>query len=76
MADRAFWDEQIIAKYGSAPTAEQHMEIINQMIRGSVTEESAPPVALYVVLALIAGSLIGGGFVFLLRRRKKVIPGQ
>ena len=76
MADRVFWDEQIIAKYGSAQTAEQHMEIINQMIRENVIEESAPPVALYVVLTLIAGSLVGGGVVFFLRRRKKVIPGQ
>ena len=76
MADRALWDEQIIAKYGSALTTEQHLEIINQMIRENVIEETAPPIALYVVLALIAGSLAGGGVVFLLRRRTKVTPGQ
>jgi hypothetical protein len=69
-ADRVFWDEQIIAQYGSAQTAEQHTEIINQMIRGDVKGESNPPIALYVIIALIAGLLAGGGAVFLLKRRR------
>jgi uncharacterized protein involved in exopolysaccharide biosynthesis len=40
------------------------------MIRGDVKGESNPPITLYVIIALIAGLLAGGGAVFLLKRRR------
>ncbi len=77
MAAPAFWDDEVVAKYGRMLTDEQHIEHMNERLReavaaGALRKEATPLTTLYVFIALAVGLLAGGVAAFLFQRRGKV----
>ncbi len=83
MADSAFWNDKVIAKFGQAMTDQEHIDVMNQLIQaavdspggaasmpsGEAVTSSALDIFAWIVAGLVLGVVVGGGIVLVAKRK-------